>query len=70
MTCYTEDDNGNTGTQNRNIVGAWKANTKWQNAVSKSSEITEFIMHLQYINTKSSATHLSNIYFSILCRNR
>lgn len=21
-TCYTEDDNGNTGTQNRNIVGA------------------------------------------------
>lgn len=41
MKCYTEHDNGNTGTQNRNIVGAWKANTKWQNAVSKSSEITE-----------------------------
>lgn len=41
MKCYTEVDNGNTGTQNRNIAEAWKANTKWQNAVSKSSETTE-----------------------------
>lgn len=70
MKRYTEDDNGNTGIQNRNIAGAWKANTKWQNAVPKSSETTEFITHLQYINTKLTATHLSNIYSSILCWNR
>lgn len=38
---YTEDGNGNTSIQNRNIVGAWKASTTWQDAVSKSSEITE-----------------------------